>query len=346
MNRIINLNMNISESVSLVQEKKSSLEMILEDIGEDLAKVEQEFRKNLRSDVPIISSIGEHLLFSGGKRFRAKLLLLSSKLCGYSGENHISMASLIEFIHTATLLHDDVVDNAKLRRGIESANAKWGNEACVLVGDFLFTKCFTRMVESRNWEILHTISRATTIMAEGELEELISTNDLALTEESYLSIIARKTAYLISAATQIGAILGNVSEEKEEALAKFGMDVGIAFQLIDDNLDYTSKEEEFGKKIGIDLQDGKITLPLIFALNQCNQEERAFIHETVESLSIRKEDFFQVVEIIERYRGIHYTWKKAKGYVEMAKGHLHLFPNSKERDALYVLADYVLERKL
>jgi octaprenyl-diphosphate synthase len=183
-------------------------------------------------------------------------------------------------------------------------------------------------------------------MAEGELEELIRTNDLALTEESYLSIIARKTAYLISAATQIGAILGNVSEEKEEALAKFGMDVGIAFQLIDDNLDYTSKEEEFGKKIGIDLQDGKITLPLIFALNQCNQEERAFIHETVQSLSITKEDFFRVVEIIERYRGIHYTWKKAKGYVEWAKGHLHLFPNSKERDALYLLADYVLERKL
>ena len=142
----------------------------------------------------MISAIGEHLLQSGGKRFRAKLLLLSAKLCGYSGESHISMASLIEFIHTATLLHDDVVDKAKLRRGIESANAKWGNEACVLVGDFLFTKCFTRMVESGNWKILHTISKATTIIAEGELEELIRTNDLSLTEENYLSIIARKTA--------------------------------------------------------------------------------------------------------------------------------------------------------
>jgi octaprenyl-diphosphate synthase len=241
----------------------------------DLKKVDQEFQKNLRSNVPIISAIGEHLLRSGGKRFRAKLVLLSAKLCGYSGENHISMASLIEFIHTATLLHDDVVDNAKLRRGIESANAKWGNEACVLVGDFLFTKCFTRMVESRNWEILHTISRATTIMAEGELEELVRTNDLSLTEEGYLSIIARKTAYLISAATQIGAILSKVSEEKEEALTKFGMDVGIAFQLIDDNLDYTSKKS--GKKIGIDLQEGKITLPLISTLRSCNEDERNFI---------------------------------------------------------------------
>jgi octaprenyl-diphosphate synthase len=346
MNRIINLNMNISENVPFVQEKSSSLETILEGIGEDLEKVEQEFRKNLRSDVPIISSIGEHLLFSGGKRFRPILLLLSAKLCGYWGNCHVSMASLIEFIHTATLLHDDVVDRAELRRGTLSANSIWGNEACVLVGDFLFTKCFSLMVENGNWKILQTISRATMLMAEGELDELIKTNDLSLAEENYLFIISRKTAALISAASQIGAILGNVSEEREVALSEFGKDVGMAFQLIDDNLDYTSKEEEFGKKIGIDLQDGKITLPLIFALNQCNQKERAFIHEAVESSSITRDVFFRVVEIIERYQGIHYTWEKAKEYVERAKGHLHLFPNSKERDAIYGLADYVLERKL
>lgn len=338
--------MNVSESVPSVQEKSLSLEMILETIGEDLEKVDQEFRRNLRSDVPITSSIGEHLLFSGGKRFRPILLLLSAKLCGYLGNRHISMASLIEFIHTATLLHDDVVDRAELRRGNFSANSIWGNEACVLVGDFLFTKCFSMMVENGNWKILQAISKATVLMAEGELEELIKTNDLSLTEERYLSIISRKTASLISAACQIGAILGNVSEEREVALSEFGKDVGIAFQLMDDNLDYTSKEEEFGKKIGIDLQDGKITLPLIFAFAQCSQKERAFIRETIESPSISKEAFFRVVEIIEQYRGIRYTWERAKGYVERAKGHLHLFPNSRERDALYVLADYVLERKL
>jgi octaprenyl-diphosphate synthase len=202
------------------------------------------------------------------------------------------------------------------------------------------------MVENGNWKILQAISKATVLMAEGELEELIKTNDLSLTEEGYLSIISRKTASLISAACQIGAILGNVSEEREVALSEFGKDVGIAFQLMDDNLDYTSKEEEFGKKIGIDLQDGKITLPLIFAFAQCSQKERAFIRETIESPSISKEAFFRVVEIIEQYRGIRYTWERAKGYVERAKGHLHLFPNSRERDALYVLADYVLERKL
>jgi len=319
-------------------------EMTLEWMEEDLKRVDREFRKNLRSQVPIIAAIGEHLLRSGGKRFRAKLLLLSARLCDYSGENHISMASLIEFIHTATLLHDDVVDNAKLRRGVESANAKWGNEACVLVGDFLFTKCFSRMVESNNWRILHTISDATTIIAEGELEELIRTNDLSLTEEKYLSIIARKTAHLISAATQIGAIVGNAPEEREEALAKFGMDVGIAFQLIDDNLDYISHKS--GKKIGIDLQEGKITLPLIFTLKNCDPGEKALIQETVNAQPITKKAFFRVLEIIERYRGVQYTQEKAREYVERAKEYLQLFPNSREKKALCTLADYVLERKL
>jgi octaprenyl-diphosphate synthase len=200
------------------------------------------------------------------------------------------------------------------------------------------------MVESGNWKILRTISGATTIIAEGELEELVKTNDLSLTEECYLSIIARKTAYLISAATQIGAILGNVSEEKEAALAKFGMDVGIAFQLIDDNLDYTSNKS--GKKIGIDLQEGKITLPLIFTLRSCDGNEKTFIQETINSHPITKKAFFRVVEIIERYRGVHYTLEKAKGYVERAKDCLNLFPDSEEKEALCTLADYVLERRL
>ncbi len=335
-----------NRSFQLMKEKTSSLEIVLECIGDDLEKVDREFRRNLESTVPIISAIGEYLLLSGGKRFRAKLLLLSAKLCEYPGNLHIYMASLVEFIHTATLLHDDVVDKADLRRGIDSANSKWGNEASVLVGDFLFTKCFSLLVQSGNWKILQVMSKATTIMAEGELEELIRTNDLSLTEEDYLSIITRKTASLISAATQIGAILGNLSEEKEKALTEFGLNIGIAFQLIDDHLDYTSNEEEFGKKIGIDLQDGKITLPLISTLHHCNQEEEAFIRRTVESNPITKDDFFRVVEIIERHHGIQYTWEKARKYVEKAKAHLHLFPDSKEKEALYALANYVLERRL
>src|SRR4030042_1666000 len=337
---------HVNNTHPLMKEKTSPLENVLDCIGDDLEKVDQEFRKNLRSDVPIISAIGEYLLLSGGKRFRAKLLLLSSKLCGYHGDLHISMASLIEFIHTATLLHDDVVDRAQLRRGIDSANSKWGNEASVLVGDFLFTKCFSLLVQSGNLKILQTICKATTIMAEGELEELIKTNDLSLTEDDYLSIITRKTAFLISAATQIGAILGEVSEEKERALSEFGMNVGIAFQLIDDHLDYTSNEEEFGKKIGIDLQDGKITLPLIFTLYHCDQEEEAIIQKTIESNPITKGAYFRVVEVIERYHGIQYTWEREKEYIERAKDCLRPFPNSKEKEALYALADYVLDRRL
>ena len=337
---------HVNGTYPFMKEKVSPLEIVFECIGDDLEKVDQEFRKNLKSNVPLISAVGEYLLLSGGKRFRAKLLLLSSRLCGYQGDSHISMASLIEFIHTATLLHDDVVDRAQLRRGIDSANSKWGNEASVLVGDFLFTKCFSLLVQSGNWKILQTVCKATTIMAEGELEELIKTNDLSLTEDDYLSIITRKTAFLISAATQIGAILGEVSEEKERALSEFGMNVGIAFQLIDDHLDYTSNEEEFGKKIGIDLQDGKITLPLIFTLYHCDQEEEAIIQKTIESNPITKGAYFRVVEVIERYHGIQYTWERAKEYIERAKDCLRPFPNSKEKEALYALADYVLERRL
>ncbi len=327
-------------------EEKSSLEEILKWVGDDLKKVDLEFRKNLKSSVPIIAAIGEHLLLSGGKRLRPILLLLSSRASGYQGEAHISMASLIEFIHTATLLHDDVVDRAELRRGMESANAKWGNEACVLVGDFLFTKCFSLLVENGNRKILQTISRATTLMAEGELEELIKTNDLSLTEEDYFWIITRKTAALFSAATQVGAILGEASEEKEAALTHFGMDLGVAFQLVDDNLDYTSREEEFGKKIGIDLQEGKITLPLIFTLIHCTEQELAVIRNAVESDPMTKESFFKVLTIIDKYRGVAYTWEKAKEYVARAKHHLHPLPNSREKEALLLLSDFVLERRL
>ncbi len=326
-------------------EGTTPLQEILDWVGEDLKKVDLEFRRNLKSNVPIISAIGEHLLFSGGKRFRPLLLLLSAKACGYRGEDHIAMASLIEFIHTATLLHDDVVDRAELRRGMESANAKWGNEACVLVGDFLFTKCFSLLVENGNSRILQVIARATTQMAEGELEELIKTNDLSLTEEEYFSIIARKTAALFSAATQVGAILGGAPEEKEIALSHYGLEIGIAFQLIDDNLDYISREEDLGKKIGIDLQDGKITLPLIHTLSQCTARERDIVRRAVESDPITREAFLQVVGLIEKYRGVDYTWNKAKGHIQKAKEHLRLLPDSREKEALHGLSNYVLERR-
>ena len=318
--------------------------MIMDLIGGELAEVEDEFKKNLQSEVPLISKIGEHLLLSGGKRFRPMILLLSAKLCGYKGRRQIQVASVIEFIHTATLLHDDVVDDAELRRGNASANSIWGSEASVLVGDFLLSKSFCLMVDDGDLRILKTISGATTRMAEGEIQELMRTSDLSLTEEEYLSIVANKTASLISATCQIGAILAGVDGKKEQALADFGMNLGIAFQCMDDSLDYTSTEKSFGKEIGIDLQGGKMTLPLIHALRSCSPPERKRLAEVILSETIDEEAFLSVVNLITKLGGIEYTLDKAREYVAKAKGYLDCFRLSREKTALLAMANYVVER--
>ena len=320
------------------------MRIIMDLVGNELAQVEDEFKKNLRSKVSLISKIGEHLLLSGGKRFRPTILLLCAKLCGYKGRRQIQAASVIEFIHTATLLHDDVVDDAELRRGNASANSIWGSEASVLVGDFLLSKSFFLMVDDGDLKILNTISRATTQMAEGEIQELMKASDLSITEEEYISIVTNKTASLISATCQIGAILGGVDGKKEIALANFGMNLGVAFQLMDDNLDYTSTEKKFGKEIGIDLQGGKITLPLIHTLRSCSPSEREKVVKIVLSEGADERTFMSVMDLINRYGGIEYTLEKARGYVAKAKGNLDCFRSSREKTALLAMANYVVER--
>ncbi len=314
-------------------------------VKEDLERVETQFKKNLDSDVGLISKIGAHLLDSGGKRFRPMILILSTKLCGYEGERHIPLASVIEFIHTASLLHDDVVDDAELRRGNTSANALWGSEASVLVGDFLFSKSFSLMVRDGDLRILQVISDAATQLAEGEIQELINTSDLSLAEDRYIWIITRKTAALISAACQIGAILGGVDREKEASLGDFGLNLGIAFQLVDDTLDYVSDEKEFGKTIGIDLRDGKMTLPLIHTLQKCTREEKSKLEDVLFSDPITHRDFLRVTEIIDRYGGTDYAIERAKSYVERAKNYLMGFDPSDAKSAILALADYVIDRK-
>jgi len=314
-------------------------------LKEDLQRVEAEFKRNLDSDVTLVSKIGQHLLGSGGKRFRPMILILSAKLCGYEGDRHIPLASIIEFIHTASLLHDDVVDEAELRRGNASANSLWGSEASVLVGDFLFSKSFSLMVRDGDIRILQVISEASTRLAEGEIQELTKTSDLSLAEEGYISIITRKTAALISAACRIGAILGGVSPEKETSMGDFGLNLGIAFQLMDDTLDYISDEKEFGKTIGIDLKDGKVTLPLIHTLRKCSFQERSRLEEVFFSESITHEQFALVTEMIGRYGGADYTVERAKGFVEQAKGCLASFDPSDTKTAILALADYVIERR-
>ena len=320
------------------------MHIIVDLIGNELAQVEGEFKENLKSKVPLVSEIGEHLLLSGGKRFRPTILLLSAKLCGYQGRRQIQVASVIEFIHTATLLHDDVVDDAELRRGNESANSRWGSEASVLVGDFLLSKSFCLMVDDGDLKILNAISRATTQMAEGEIQELMKTSDLSVTEGEYLSIVTNRTASLISATCQIGAILGGVDGKKEQALANFGMNLGIAFQFMDDTLDYTSTEKKFGKEIGIDLQGGKITLPLIHTLRSCSPSERGEVVNIVLSEGADERTFVSVMDLINRYGGIEYTLEKARGYIAKAKGNLDCFHPSREKTALLAMANYVVER--
>jgi octaprenyl-diphosphate synthase len=321
------------------------MEEVLTFIEEDLKKVELQFVKDLQSDVPLIRKVAEYVFSSGGKRIRPALLLLSARLCDYSGNRHVPMASVIEFIHTATLLHDDVVDNAHLRRGISSANILWGNEASVLVGDYLFSKSFSIMVADGDLNLLRALSNATTVIAEGEVLQLISMSDLDITEERYIDVVKSKTAILLATACQAGAILGKVPVEREIALHDFGMELGIAFQLVDDTLDYISSEEQFGKCIGHDLKEGKITLPLIHTLKNCTSAERDSIALILEKDTLPKDDFTKVVELVHEYGGIDYTVQVARDYIAHSKARLDVFADSPGKNALVKLADYVLTRQ-
>ena len=322
------------------------MNFVLNLLNDEILRVEEQFRKDLESRVPLIRKVGEYVLASGGKRVRPMMLLLSAKLAGYQGESHVGLASVVEFIHTATLLHDDVVDSAVLRRGQDSANAVWGNEASVLVGDFLFAKSFSIMVREGNLEILKTLSDATTQMAEGEVLQLISTCDVELDEERYIEVVRNKTAVLLSAASRCGALLGACPPEQEEALSAYGMDLGIAFQFMDDALDYVADQDAFGKECGHDLLEGKVTLPLIHTLKRCNAEERKRIAGIIEQETLPEEDLKYIVGLIHSYDGIDYTRDRAKLLIESAKGHLALFADCPAKEAMVRLADYVVSRNL
>ena len=320
------------------------MDHVLSLLNDDLRRVELQFREDLASRVPLIRKVGEYVLASGGKRIRPMLVLLSARLAGYQGNAHIGVASVVEFIHTATLLHDDVVDSAVLRRGQESANAVWGNEASVLVGDFLFAKSFSIMVRGGSLAVLQALSDATTMMAEGEVLQLVSTCDLDLAEERYVEVVQNKTAVLLSAACRCGAILGASPADQEEALAAYGMDLGIAFQFMDDALDYVADQAEFGKARGHDLLEGKVTLPLIHALRCCTATERQRVEEIVAGDNLPQSDLDLVIGLIETCQGIAYTRQRACELVERAKAHLQVFPPGPVRAALFELADYVVSR--
>jgi octaprenyl-diphosphate synthase len=303
-----------------------------------------QFRKDLESDVPLIRKVGEYVLSSGGKRIRPALLLLAARICGYQGDKAVPLASVVEFIHTATLLHDDVVDSATLRRGLASANTLWGNEASVLVWDFLFSKSFSLMVAVGSLDILRVLSDATTVIAEGEVMQLLCTGDIDLSEERYIGVVRSKTAILMSAACEAGAILGGAAPERRRALADFGMSLGIAFQLMDDTLDYIATEEDFGKSIGHDLEEGKITLPLIHTVRQCTTEERSVIEAVVEKDEMTLDEFRHVSELVKQYGGITYTVDTARRYIRECRSRLEAFEVTPVTSALLGLAEYVVTR--
>jgi octaprenyl-diphosphate synthase len=328
------------------------MKRFVELIKDDMQKVEEEFQTRLTSQVPRLTAVAQELINRGGKRFRPALLLLSAKLCGYTGTDHVPLAAAVEFIHTATLLHDDVIDDAEVRRGSLSANRQVGNRYSVLTGDFLFCKSLTMGIDIGNLRILQTLIGTTTALAEGEAMEmektgqLKETQDLSMTEEENLALIVNKTAVLMAAATRIGAILGEAPPPVEEALAHYGLQVGIAFQMVDDCLDYVGDEEILRKEIGTDLKERKVTLPLIYTLGQCTSVEKQEIQEVILSDAHPTDGLQRVTTLIHKYSGFDYAFTKARQRVEEGKERLLILPPSSEREALLAGADYVVRRRV
>jgi octaprenyl-diphosphate synthase len=320
------------------------METVLKLLKQDMLAVEEEFRENLASDVELVTKVGDYVLSSGGKRFRPMLVLLSSRLCNYVGEKHIGLAAAVEFIHTATLLHDDVIDSASLRRGNRSANSVWGNGTSVLVGDYLFTKSFSMMVKTDNLKVMQILADTTTRLTEGEVQQLVNSCDLDIDEQKYLQVIRDKTAILIAASCEIGAVLAAADERQQRALHEFGLEVGTAFQLMDDALDYIADQQEFGKERGHDLYEGKMTLPLIYSYAALGSKDRQEVARIVQADGLTPADLDYVCGLIEAKGGIEYTRAKAAERIDRAKLLLDIFPESDSRQALCDLADYVVSR--
>jgi len=318
------------------------IDQIRDLIADDMQAVNLRIEDRLRSDVVLINQLSHYIINSGGKRLRPMLVLLASRAFDYEGDQHINLAAIIEFIHTATLLHDDVVDASDLRRGRETANALWGNEASVLVGDFLYSRSFRMMVDANSMRVMEILADATNTIAEGEVMQLMNCNDPDTTEEQYLEVIRCKTAKLFEAATRLGAVLGNGSPEQEQSMAEYGMFLGTAFQLVDDALDYNSSSDEMGKNIGDDLAEGKPTLPLIFAMCTGTPAQATTIREAIEKGG--REYIDEIMAAIESTGAIEYTAELAKAEAKRAIEKLALLAPSPYQQALATLAEFSVNR--
>jgi octaprenyl-diphosphate synthase len=323
----------------------ASLDRLSELLRTDLARVNALILERMQSPVALIPQLAGHIIAAGGKRLRPMLTLASSRLCGYrAGERHVTLAAAVEFIHTATLLHDDVVDASDLRRGLATANAVWGNKPSVLVGDFLFSRAFQLMVEDGSLKVLAILSHASAVIAEGEVLQLVTSNDTATDEMAYLAVIRAKTAQLFAAASQIGAVIANRPLEEEEALAAFGLNLGIAFQLVDDMLDYSARQAELGKTVGDDFREGKITLPIVLAFNRGDEAERRFWRRTLEELEQNDEDLDHAIALLHKHAGLRDTLERAGHYATLARRALDAFRDGPEKRALIEAVDFCLAR--
>lgn len=336
--------MGVVVSLDGEHDKRPSLDELHALIANDLKAVNEEIIKRMQSPVALIPQLASHIVAAGGKRLRPMLTLASAELCGYTGKRHITLATCVEFIHTATLLHDDVVDESELRRGRDTANAIFGNSASVLVGDFLFSRSFELMVEDGSLKVLGILSRASSVIAEGEVLQLMTTNDTETGETHYLQVIESKTAQLFAAACQIGAVVADRPKVEEDALEAFGMNLGVVFQLIDDVLDYQADQEKLGKTVGDDFREGKITLPVILAFRRGNEEERTFWRRTLEDLEQTDDDFEYAIKLMHKHNALSDSIDRARHYGAIARDALGIFKDCPQKRALIGLIEFCIQR--
>lgn len=322
---------------------KMNIEEIRTLIAQDMESVDELIIQRLASEVVLINQIGHYIVNSGGKRLRPVLAVLSARAMGYEAGRHIDLAAIVEFIHTATLLHDDVVDASDLRRGRETANALWGNEASVLVGDFLYSRSFEMMVDVGQMRVMEILAKATNIISEGEVLQLLNVHDADTTEERYLNVIRYKTAKLFEAACQLGAIISGSDATQEQAMADYGMHLGTAFQLIDDVLDYSASSDDMGKNVGDDLAEGKPTLPLIYVMRHGSEEQATLVREAIEQGGLEQLD--AVMTAVQSTGAIEYTAKTAREEADRAIAALSGIPDSAYKQAMISLADFAVDRR-
>ena len=333
---------------SVVPLKKSANSAYLELknlLGNKLQKVENLIQEKLKSEVNLIQKMSDHHLKSGGKRLRALLTLESAKLTGYKEDNRdINLAACVELIHSATLLHDDVIDESELRRGVKTANSVWGNQSSILVGDYLLSRCFEMMVEDGDLEVLKLLSSTSSKIAQGEVLQLQHKGEADLLEETYIDIINLKTASLFSAATKTGACLSKSNEKEKKALESYGRNLGLAFQIADDALDFYAKEKLFGKEIGKDFFEGKVTLPMIIIFQKGNEEEKKFLNEIMKKEKRSEKDFNNTLYLINKYKAVEATFKKAEYFVNVSYDSLAIFPDNEDKKILQNLTSFSLNR--